>query len=212
MSPRVGFKLMLVTDRHALAAGCSLQDAVADALRGGVDAVQLREKDLSAEALLALACELREVTRAHGAALIVNSGIDVALACDADGAHLPAAVPDVAAARLALGEERLVGVSTHSVAEVVAAGRARADYVMFGPVYATPSKARYGRPLGLDALRDACAAAAAMPVFALGGITPQRAGEVVATGARVAAISGLLRTGDPREAARRYARQAEAMR
>lgn len=210
MNLGVGFKLMLVTDRLGLAPGRALVDVVEEALQGGVDAVQLREKDMSANALLAVARELREVTRAYGAAFIVSSRIDVALAAAADGAHLPAAMPDVTAARSVLGEERLVGVSTHGVAEVVTARRAQADYVTFGPVYATPSKAPYGKPLGLGPLRDACAAASAMPVFAVGGITPQRVREVVAAGARVAAISGLLRARDPRESAGHYARHWEA--
>jgi len=212
VSARVCFGLMLVTDLQGLVPGCTLPDVVEGALLGGVDAVQLREKDLDQAELLALACELRALTRAHGAALIVNSHVEVALAAQADGVHLPSAMADVGAARAALGEASLVGVSTHSIADVENAARAGADYVTFGPVHATPSKAGYGPPLGLDALRQACAVASAMPVFAIGGVRPQDAEDVIAAGARVAAISGLVHARDPREAAGRYAGQRVAAR
>ena len=116
------FAVYLVTDRRQTG-GRPLIQSVEAALRGGVRAVQLRERDLSAAEMTHLGRQLREVTRRHGAALLINDRVDVALACGADGVHLPAssfAVPD---ARALLGPNRLIGVSTHHPDEVIAAYR-----------------------------------------------------------------------------------------
>lgn len=193
--------LMLVTDRRTLRGG-SLVTAVEVALRGGVNVVQLREKDLGGRELLALACSLRSLCHRYGARLLVNDRIDVALACGADGVQLPRDSFSPADARRLLGPGRLVGASTHSLAEVEAAVQGGADFVVFGPVFATPAKQRYGAPVGLDALRDVVQAAA-VPVVAIGGITPANAGSVAACGAAgLAAIAALLAEVDPASAAR----------
>jgi thiamine-phosphate pyrophosphorylase len=115
----------LVTDR-AQTNGRPLLDVVTAALRGGVGAVQLRERDLETRALLELAVALRQATRAAGAALLINDRIDVALACDADGVHLPGQSFTVADARALLGPRRLIGVSTHHPDEVASAAAAGA--------------------------------------------------------------------------------------
>lgn len=188
----------LVTDR-AQTAGRPLLDVVAAALRGGVGAVQLRERDLPARELLALATALRALTRAAGAALLINDRIDIALACDADGVHLPGQSFTVAEARALLGPGRLIGVSTHASAELAAA--AGADFAVFGPLHDTPSKRAYGPPLGLDALR-AARAATARPLFAIGGIDPPRAAAARQAGADgVAVIRAILAADDPAAAA-----------
>ena len=189
----------LVTDR-AQTAGRPLLEVVAAALRGGVGAVQLRERDLATRELLALAVELRALTRAAGAALLINDRIDVALACEADGVHLPGRSFAVAEARALLGD-RLIGVSTHAAGEVAAAHAAGADFAVFGPLYDTPSKRAYGPPLGLDGLR-AARAAAPLPLFAIGGIDAARAADARAAGADgVAVIRAVLAAADPRAAA-----------
>ena len=196
MHMRVDFRLYLVSDRHQCP-GDQLLDRVASAVKGGVGAVQLREKDLSGSALHALAAALLPICRRNGARLLVNDRIDVALSVGADGVHLPADSFAVSDARRLLGPDRLIGVSTHSVAEVAVAHAAGADFVVFGPVYATPSKAAFGLPLGLELLR-AAVVAAPIPVFAIGGITPRRASEIAATGAHgVAAVSSILAAADP---------------
>lgn len=193
-------QLHLVTDRKR--AGGALVERVEAALRGGVDAVQLREKDLPARVLQQLAHELLRLCRRHGARLLINDRIDVALAVDADGVHLPATSFRVAEARALLGTDRLIGVSTHDPDEVAAAAREGADYAVFGPVFETPSKAAFGPPQGVDRLRRAVAAAA-IPVLAIGGITPARVREVRDSGAAgVAAISSILAAADPAAAAR----------
>jgi thiamine-phosphate pyrophosphorylase len=195
-----GFSLYLVTDRRRTR-GRALLDVVAAALAGGVDAVQLREKDLAGAALLELARHLRAVTRRHGARLLINDRIDIALACDADGVHLPADSFAPADARRLLGEHRLIGVSTHSVGQVQAAAAGGADFVVFGPVFETPSKRAFGKPVGLAAVAQV-AHAVTLPVLAIGGIRTERVPGVLQRGARgVAVVAAILEADDPRAAA-----------
>lgn len=195
--PRVDFDLYLITDRHALTPGRRLAEVVRAACAAGVRAVQLREKDLSARKLFLLAGQLREITRDFGTRLLINDRIDVAMAVGADGVHLGGHSLPVAAARHLLGPDRLLGVSTHHLDEILVAHRDGADFVTFGPVFATPSKAAYGAPQGLDALRRVCAASS-LPVFALGGIDSRNLSQVMACGARGAAmIRALFAVDDP---------------
>ena len=200
----VDFRLYLITDRRQ-APGGDLLAAVGRALEGGVRAVQLREKDLPGRELYGLAAALRRLTARHGAKLLVNDRVDVALAAEADGVHLGvASIPPKEARRL-LGPGALVGCSTHNLGEVAEAEAGSADFVTFGPVYATPSKAVYGPPVGIAALRSACAAAR-IPVFALGGVGPGNVPEVLGAGAwGIGAISALLAARDPFAAARELA-------
>lgn len=192
-------RLYLVTDRHATN-GRSLTDVVEAALRGGVDAVQLREKDLLTRDLLALARELRAITRRHRAKLLINDRIDVALAVGADGVHLPADSFAIEDARRLLGADAVIGVSTHSVDEVRRAADDGADYIVFGPIYDTPSKLPYGSPLGCEALRRAVAAVP-VPIIAIGGIDTDNATAVRATGcAGLAVIRAILSSDQPTEA------------
>jgi len=160
-------------------------------------AIQLREKDLTGRELLALARELRRITSAHHAMLLINDRIDVALACDADGVHLPADSFAVRDARELLGKSKLIGCSTHSIAEVEAANRAGADFLVFGPVYDPISKSAYGPATGVDALRAACEVSD-IPVYALGGITPEHIEELSDCEiAGVAAIGAILGATSP---------------
>jgi thiamine-phosphate pyrophosphorylase len=185
----------LVTDR-AQTNGRPLVDVVAAALQGGVRAVQLRERDLTTRALLALAERLRDLTRRCGAALLINDRVDVALACDADGVHLPARAFSIADARALLGRTRLIGVSAHAAAEVAAAARAGADFAVLGPIYDTPSKRAYGAPLGPAVLHEA--RGNGIPLFAIGGIDRERIAAVRAQGADgVAVIRAMLSAEDP---------------
>ena len=197
----VDFTLYLITDRKQLPAGRGLVETVASALEGGVRAVQLREKDLSADELYPLALELRELTARHDARLLINDRLDVALAVEADGVHLGGHSLPVATARKILGPDKLIGVSTHRLEEVTSAQRDGADFVTFGPVYFTASKAVYGKPVGLGPLREVCAAAP-LPVFALGGVNQERLPELRAAGCRhIALLSAILAADDPTAAA-----------
>ena len=200
MPNSVDFNLYLITDRHQVAPGHTLLSAIESALQGGIKAVQLREKDLSAAELLPLAQELREITRRYDARLLLNNHIDLALAVQADGVHLGGHSQPTEIVRERIGMDLLIGVSTHSNAEIISAAKQGADFVTFGPVYATPSKASFGPPQGLNALSEACRISP-VPVFALGGINASRATEVRQTGASgIALISAIIANPDPQAA------------
>jgi thiamine-phosphate pyrophosphorylase len=202
------FRLYLVTDRRGTR-GRPLLGVVDACLGAGLHAVQLREKDLPADDLFRLATELRGLTARHGARLLVNDRLDVALAVDADGVHLPAAGLNPGVARRLLGSDRLVGLSTHSPDEAAAAAAAGADFAVFGPVYDTPSKRAYGEAQGLGPLRDACRRAR-LPVLAIGGVTVPRVREVRDAGAAgVAVIRALLEAEDPARATKELLRACE---
>jgi thiamine-phosphate pyrophosphorylase len=175
-------------------------DAIGEAVRAGVRVVQLRDRTADGRLLFDTAERLRQITNAQSAHLLINDRVDVALAAAADGAHCPEHGFPVKAARALLGPDRWIGASAHSVEAARRAARDGADFVFFGPIFHTPSKARFGAPLGLDALREAATAADA-PVFAIGGVTPENAGRCMDHGAAgVAAISALLRAHDVRAA------------
>lgn len=196
----VEFRLYLITDRLQTN-GRNLAGVVREALAGGVMAVQLREKGLASRELFSLAAELRKITADHGAKLFINDRIDVALAVDADGVHLGTGTLPVTAARELLGAHRLIGYSAHGVAEACRAEADGADFVTFGPVYFTPSKAAYGVPLGVKELKAACAALT-IPLFALGGIRLESIAEVIAAGSHgIALISAIIAAPDPQTAA-----------
>ena len=202
----LNFRLYFVTDRKQTA-NRPLVDVVHAALDGGVRAVQLREKDLEGRELYELAEQLRDLTTRYQARLLINDRIDVALAVEADGVHLGHNSFPVAAARRLIGLDRLIGVSTHSQQEIAAAQGA--DFIVFGPVYYTPSKAAYGEPQGLKRLQEAVAHSP-VPVFAIGGIKTDRVAEILETGARgIAMISAISAANDPAQAARDLLKQIE---
>jgi thiamine-phosphate pyrophosphorylase len=176
------------------------------ALAGGVDIVQLREKHLEARAELAALDVLAEVCARHGALLSVNDRADVALAAGADVLHLGQDDLPVALARRIVGDEVVVGRSTHDEAQAkAAAGEDGVDYFCTGPCWPTPTKP--GRPApGLDLVRATAAAAPERPWFAIGGIDEARLGEVLAAGAsRVVVVRAVTEAADPQTAASRLA-------
>jgi radical SAM protein (TIGR01212 family) len=197
----VDFSLYLITDRTQTA-GRPLQDVVRAALAGGVRAVQLREKDLADDEYVELARMLRGVTQEFGARFFINSRVDVALAVGADGVHLGAASAAVAEVRRRCGRNMVIGYSCHGLDEAREAVRDGADFITFGPVFATPSKAVYGEPLGCEALKRAVEALP-IPVFALGGVKHGNLPAVREAGcSRVALISAVSAASDPGRAVR----------
>ena len=171
-------------------------------LRGGVDIVQLRVKDPESDGeLLAAARRYAELCSAHGALFILNDRPDLVVAAGADGVHVGQDDTPVAEARRIVGEDRLIGLSTHSPAQIDAAARTDADYIGVGPVHATPTKP--GRPaVGLE-LVDYAAGDARTPFFAIGGIDLTNVAAVRAAGAeRVAVVRALTGAQDPAAAAR----------
>jgi thiamine-phosphate pyrophosphorylase len=199
--PWIDFNLYLITDRKR-SGERDLAVAVEEALKGGVKAVQLREKDLSSRELYELAYELRKLTARYGARLIINDRLDVALAVDADGAHLGNSSLPIHRARKVLGEKRLIGVSCHNHVSAIAAQETGADFITYGPVFYTPSKAVYGQPVGIASLEEVTGLLQ-IPVFALGGINSANAHEAVSAGAHgIALVSAVLAAENPREEAR----------
>lgn len=201
MRRQADFDFYLITDRGQTR-GRDLLWVVEQALAGGAPAVQLREKDLGGRELLALAEGVKKLCARYGARLLVNDRVDVALAVDADGVQLGGASLPVGAVRGLVGDGGLIGQSTHSLAEARAAERAGADFVLFGPVYFTPSKAAYGDPRGLEPLKEVVEKIS-VPVYAIGGVKPENIGAVKKTGARgVALISAVMGAAAPSAAAR----------
>jgi len=200
---QLGFSLYLVTDRSALPA-TSLQDAVESCLAAGLKAVQLREKDMVVRDLLGLAHTLRDSTRRHGAKLLINDRADVALAIGADGVQRAGTSLPVSALRAISPSGFLIGASVHAVDEARAAESAGADFLLFGPVYDTPSKRQHGPPQGLAALEQV-SSALGIPVFGVGGVTPDRVAEVMRTGAAgVAVIGAILAAERPADAVKAF--------
>lgn len=197
MHPRLaGLRLVAITDPELPDGELLVRaEALASACAPGALAVQLRHKQATGAELAALARALLAVLRPRGALLLINDRVDVALAVGADGVHLPEAGLEVAQVR-ALAPALLIGVSRHSAQGAVAAARAGAALVQLGPIHATPSKAAYGAPLGLEALAAARAAIGDTCLVAVGGMDRERATAARAAGAHaVAAIRAAWRDG-----------------
>ena len=193
--------LMLITDRSLCKAGVDLEEIVDEAVAGGVTAVQLREKDLPINELLSLARRLKRVTSGR-ALLLVNGSLDIALAADADGIHLPEGVLSVAEARRVGGDKFIIGRSVHSVAASVRAEKEGSDYLQLGSIF--PSNSHPGvEPLGLSAVRGV-RSKVCIPVLAVGGVDQRNIGKTIAAGATgVAVISAILPSSSPQIIARK---------
>jgi thiamine-phosphate pyrophosphorylase len=205
-----GARLYLVCD--AAPGGRELSELLPAAIAGGVDIVQLREKTLTDERLLALASRARGLCERHGALFVVNDRPLVARECGADGVHVGQQDMPAAEVRALVGSDMLIGLSTHAPTEIdalapdapVTADESRLDrpdYIGVGPVHATPTKP--GRPaVGLELVRYA-AAHAPVPFFAIGGLNARNVGEAIAAGAgRVCVLRAIANAADPRRAAR----------
>ncbi|MBI4588100.1 MAG: thiamine phosphate synthase [Candidatus Rokubacteria bacterium] len=197
------FRLYLVTDRRQTRRR-PLTEVVDECLSAGLRAVQLREKDLPDTEFTALARSLREATRRVGARLFINGRWEVALALGADGLQRGQDSLPTLVLRSKAAPGMLIGASVHSVDEARAAERDGANFIVFGPVYDTPSKRPYGPPQGIDALASVVKAVS-VPVFAIGGIIPDRVAAVLATGAHgVAVISAILAAERPSESTKQF--------
>lgn len=160
------------------------------AVAAGLELIQLREKRLTARVLFELTEQSAALRLGSETRLLVNDRADVAAAAGADGVHLTTQSIDAATIRRTFGEDFLIGVSTHSLAEAEAAKEVGADFVVFGPVFATPSKENYGLPAGLGKLEVVAKDLAPFPVLALGGVDVTNARECLRAGASgIAGIS-----------------------
>jgi thiamine-phosphate pyrophosphorylase len=174
---------------------------VAAALEGGVDVVQLREKSAPDESIVATGRRLRALCDYHDALLIVNDRADLAVACGADGVHVGQDDEPLESARETVGDELIVGISTHSPEQIEAALGSTADYLGVGPVYGTPTKPGV-EPVGLELVRYAAAHAEAKPWFAIGGIDQDNAPAVTHAGAtRIAVVRAIRDAANPRNTA-----------
>jgi thiamine-phosphate pyrophosphorylase len=179
-------RLCVITEVRPEAGRDHLEIARA-ALIGGADMIQLRDKTGSLRELLPQACAIRLLCRTHNALFIVNDRLDLALAAEADGAHVGQEdLPAVEARRL-LGPNRILGVSTHSVEQALAARDAGADYIGFGPMFPTGTKVTGYTPRGPAALREV-RNAVSLPILAIGGITLENVGVVISAGATAPAV------------------------
>lgn len=191
-----------VVTSSGLVPGRSHRDVALAAVEGGATAIQLRGKGLPDEELLALAGDLAARCRERGVLFLVNDRVDVAVAAEADGAHVGQG-DDPAGARALLGPDRVLGVSVSTAGEAVAAERAGADYLGV-TVWASRTKPE-AAPVGVEGLRAVCAATH-LPVVAIGGIDPSNAAEAIAAGASgVAVVSAVGAAADPVSATRALA-------
>lgn len=175
-------------------------------IEGGVDILQLRAKRESVAEITAVARELRQATSSAGVPFVVNDYAHIARNVGADGVHVGQDDIAVAEVRRLLGAYGLVGKSTHSHEQATAAKTEGADYIGFGPLFATPTKPDY-TPIGLERIKDVHAAVK-LPIFCIGGIKLANLPQVIAAGARrVVIVSGLLQAADVAE----YARAAKAL-
>lgn len=196
------FKLYLISDRKLFPTEESFLQAVFTALKAGVKAFQLREKDMKPGEFYFLAKKLREITVRNNAMLFINDRVDVALAVEADGVHLPqSGIPPHVVKRI-WKDKLLIGVSTHSLKEAKEASE-WADFITFGPVFHTPSKSQYGEPLGIDSLKIV-KENVKCPVFAIGGINLENIQSVLPYCDGVALIRGILAERNIEETVKKY--------
>lgn len=180
--------------------GTDLEALLRAALTGGADIVQLREKELGRDEIERAAGTFRRVADTFSALFVLNDDPELARICDADGVHVGQDDVSAEQAREAMGPDAIVGLSTHSEEQIAASAGRPVDYISVGPIWETPTKE--GRPgVGLELISHA-AANAPHPFFAIGGIDPANAGEVVAAGAeRLCAVRAIRDAADPAGAA-----------
>ena len=208
----------------AARAGWTLADLARACVAGGARCLQIRAKTIAGGRFLDLAVRIQEIAHASGAILIVNDRVDIARLSGADGVHVGQDDLPPVAARSVIGTDAVVGLSTHTEAQVDAGVAQPVSYIAVGPVFGTATKDTGYAPVGLDRVRYAAAAIARRPlpdggrsrgpvgIVAIGGITLDRAARAIAAGATaVAVIADLLSTGDPESQVRAYlARLAES--
>ncbi|HVS21817.1 MAG TPA: thiamine phosphate synthase [Pyrinomonadaceae bacterium] len=184
-------KIYPITDTRL--SGLSHSEQVARLIFGGATLIQLRDKHAAPRDFYHAAKSALSIAREHRVRLIINDRVDVALALKADGVHLGQSDISADAARHLLGEDAIIGVSTHSITQAKLASTMPINYVGFGPIFKTETKENPDPVAGLDALRSVRAALGSLPLVAIGGITPTNAREVFKAGAdSVATIAGVL--------------------
>jgi thiamine-phosphate pyrophosphorylase len=188
---KLDFDLYVVTGR-AQSKGRDFVEVVKSALEGGVGCIQFREKGLPPRDLLPIARDLLALCREHGATFIINDHIDVALAIEADGVHLGQGDFPLPEARRIIGDEMILGASTHSVEQARQAEAEGADLINIGPVFATKTKDTPVQPVGVELITQV-KEAISVPQTCMGGINADNVDQVIAAGAqRVAVVSAVV--------------------
>ncbi|GMK37414.1 hypothetical protein PCCS19_04680 [Paenibacillus sp. CCS19] len=199
---KLDFQLYVITGAN-YHPGRSIVDVIEQALIGGADIVQLRDKTASKQDIRECAHKLRQLTRRYGVPFIINDYIDIALEAEADGVHLGQDDLSLEEARRLLGPDRIIGISTHSIEQGLAAQAGGADYIGVGPVYPTGTKP--GRAAVTTSYVQEAAAQIAIPFVAIGGITLSNVDTVIAAGAaRVCAVSEIVGADDPAAVCRAF--------
>jgi thiamine-phosphate pyrophosphorylase len=197
----MNFELYVITD-EAIAGGRSHVEIAQQALRGGADVIQLRDKGRSCAELACVGREIAAIIRKAGAVFIVNDRLDVAIACGADGVHLGQDDMRLSTARQLAPPGFIIGISVGTVAEAIDAEREGADYIALSPTFSTISKEDAGCGHGLERLRE-IRRAVSLPLVAIGGINRHNARDVIAAGADgIAVISAVVASPDITSAAR----------
>jgi thiamine-phosphate pyrophosphorylase len=201
-------RLHAIVDLDASArAGRTPIDVARAFLDGGAPLIQLRAKRVPSSAFLALADACLRLVAPYGAAVVINDRVDVAQLSQATGVHVGQDDLPPSAARLLLGPEAIVGLSTHSLRQVQLAANEAVSYIAVGPIFGTRTKDTGYDAVGLELVSAAAACAQGRPVVAIGGVTLERAPSVIAAGASAVAVIGdLLATGNPSVRVREYLR------
>jgi thiamine-phosphate pyrophosphorylase len=201
MRPPRDWSLYLVTDRR-LSAPRSVEDVVRAALRGGITAVQLREKECATRDFIDLARALKAILGPAGIPLVINDRVDVALAACADGVHIGQSDMQYPDARRLLGPDAIIGLSVETPEQAARAASLDADYLGVGPIFPTPTKTGAAPAWGIEGLA-ALRRASRHVLVAIGGINRQNAGAVIEAGADgIAVVSAICAAPDPEQAAR----------
>ena len=196
-------KLYLVTNSDKFETEDLFLDAVASALKGGVDILQLREKNMPANKILELGKKVKLLCAEYGATFIVNDRVDIAYVLEADGVHLGQDDMDVESARKILGNNAIIGISTHAPEQAQKAVNDGADYIGMGPVFTTPTKP--GRPsVGLEYAKWV-SENIKIPAFAIGGIDLTNVQDVINAGAKkIAVVRAIINSDSPEKAAQEF--------
>lgn len=203
-----GKKLYLVTNSDKFDTEDEFLDAIASALQGGVNIVQLREKNMPANKVLELGRKVKQLCLEYNAVFIINDRVDIAALLEADGVHLGQDDLDVASARTILGNNVIVGVSTHAPEQALKAVEDGADYIGVGPVFSTPTKE--GRtPVGIEYVRWV-SKNIEIPAFAIGGIDLDNIDEVIEAGlSQISVVRAIINSDSPQHAAETFLAKLE---
>jgi thiamine-phosphate pyrophosphorylase len=201
-SPQKPISYLITSGRTTAATTSSSKDfqhilqLIEAAVAAKIDLIQVREKALTTKVLYELVTRAADLTGNSATKLLVNDRADVAASAGADGVHLTTQSLPASVVRRTFGNDFLIGVSTHSLAEARTARDARADFVVFGPVFQTASKAQFGLPVGLEQLEQICAELNSFPVLAIGGVTEDNFAGCLLAGAQ--GVAAIRMFGNPR--------------